>query len=226
MATYGISIPGPPGTNPSRSLSAKIGVFANTVTWPFFGIGHRCQASRLADQKTAGFTRDLLNYCGPICVDSPFLNPRRIGNSVSGEMVRTKLSRFDAGDAAMLTFLLDKQDRLQRWQSGHSGPVAEPRMSLQANCRSNTDQRSRQTPIPAQSMSPHMESADLSCVARHTNCKFGTTSARKSHVQSSMFKKRQFTDSRHVRTLRFAHCVRSRTAWSSLARKPCRSHTS
>jgi hypothetical protein len=70
-----------------------------------------------------------------------------------------------------------------------------------------------------------MELASSCPVSLLPNRKFGTTSARKSQVRWSVFIKRQFFRSRNFQMLRFAHRVQSRTTSSSLARKPCRSHT-
>jgi len=163
--------------------------------------------------------------CGPI----GSIHHHRIGDTsfapLRGKMVRANKSRFDAGDAAMLTFLLDKRGSLQRWQPGPSGSGAKPWISLQANRRCGAEQPSPQTAIPSQSAYRDIELANSCLVSQFPSHKFGTASARTSQVRWSVFKKRQFTDARNVRTLRFAHCVRSRTTWSSLAHKPCRSHT-
>ncbi|MFT4555438.1 MAG: hypothetical protein ACI92S_000769 [Planctomycetaceae bacterium] len=163
--------------------------------------------------------------CGPI----GSIQYLRIGDTsfapLRGKMVRANKSRFDAGDAAMLTFLLDKQDSLQRWQPDPSVSGAKSRISLQANRRCRAEHPALQTAIPSQSTYRDIELANSCLVSQFPSRKFGTTSARESQVRWSVFKERQFTDSRNIRTLRFAHCVRSRTTWSSLAHKPCRSHT-
>ena len=89
--------------------------------------------------------------CGPI----GSIHHLRIGNTsfapLRGKMVRANKSRFDAGDAAMLTFLLDKQDSLQRRQTGPSGRDAEPPVSLQADRQSSADRHSLHTAMAAQS---------------------------------------------------------------------------
>ena len=46
-------------------------------------------------------------------------------------MVRATKSRVDAGDAAMLTFLLDKQDSFHGWRSGLNRPDTSAPISLQ-----------------------------------------------------------------------------------------------
>lgn len=61
-------------------------------------------------------------------------------------MVRATKSRFDAGDAAMLTFLLDKQDSIHGWRSGLNRPDTSAPISLQAACRFH--------PIRSQALSP------------------------------------------------------------------------
>ena len=109
----------------------------------------------------------------------------------------------------MLTFLLDKQDRIRLWQTGLSRPFAEPRMSIQ-------------TPFIRDLLIAAPISARASSIPIAT---LGTACASQLHAKQSERANSCRTVLCHMPPLRFAHCVRNRTSRSYLASKPCRSHT-
>ena len=129
----------------------------------------------------------------------------------------------------MLTFLLDKQGSSRLCQPCLNRSDAEVPLSVQRL------RNTKASSCPRQSATVFQLSHDTAWqpvavapsarIAVPANLHSGTTSAHRHVVRHSSVRKRQTFFSRHITLLHFAHNVRSRTVWPSLARQPNRSHT-
>ena len=146
---------------------------------------------------------------------------------------RVVQSAFDAGDSAMLTFLLDIQDGSVLWQSGPGRPEAERSLSLQPRCSptSAVFQPCRAIVTQPARFDRQLSPSDAvrSRISSHPGHGLGTTSAYLHPMQRSVFWIADSACSALHRLLRFANCVRCRATPSSflspLAQTPFRSHS-
>jgi len=137
-------------------------------------------------------------------------------------------SGFDAGDSAMLTFLLDKQDgvRLSPAGQGRSGGV-HPSKQCDCFCRNESSHEKRHCLIERlmqrlDGRSRHLATGLVSdCGGSNFLAQLLLLNGRRQRQRSQSLPCR--VRSIHC-PLRFAHCVRKRTPGSSVKRTPRRSH--
>jgi hypothetical protein len=146
-------------------------------------------------------------------------------------------SGFDAGDSAMLTFLLDKQDSVRHWPAGQGRSVGV-HPSKQCDCFSRSCFGRKESSHEKRHRVIEHLIHRLDGPSRRLATGFVSVSTGSSFLAQLLLlngrrqRQRSLQRSKSLpcrfrslhRPLRFAHCVRKRTPESSLKRTPPRSH--